>query len=83
MRGYNEIYTKISYLALVKRSRSPWSFRDGISKKNILSWRTNSELIVDKLFDMDIEITELQAKALAKAIRAESGIISTMINGKK
>ncbi|RLA73203.1 MAG: cytochrome b/b6 domain-containing protein [Epsilonproteobacteria bacterium] len=39
-------------------------------RKTFLSWRTNSELIVDKLFDMDIDITILQAKILAKAIRA-------------
>ena len=39
-------------------------------RKTFLSWRTNSEILTDKLFDMDIEITTLQAKALAKAIRA-------------
>ena len=39
-------------------------------RKTFLSWRDNSALIVDKLFDMDIEISELQAKALAKSIRA-------------
>ncbi len=39
-------------------------------RKTFLSWRTNSELIVDKLFDMEIEISAIQAKVLAKAIRA-------------
>jgi len=39
-------------------------------RKTFLSWRTNSEILTDKLFDMDIEITTLQAKTLAKAIRA-------------
>jgi len=39
-------------------------------RKTFLSWRTNSELLTDKLFDMDIEVTQLQAKVLAKAIRA-------------
>jgi cytochrome b561 len=39
-------------------------------RKTFLSWRTNSEIIIDKLFDFDIEITEQQAKILAKAIRA-------------
>jgi cytochrome b561 len=39
-------------------------------RKTFLSWRTNSELIVNKLFDMDIEITTQQAKVIAKAIRA-------------
>ncbi|QFR48805.1 cytochrome b/b6 domain-containing protein [Sulfurimonas lithotrophica] len=39
-------------------------------RKTFLSWRTNSEILMDKLFDMDIEITLEQAKILAKAIRA-------------
>ncbi len=39
-------------------------------RKTFLSWRTNSELIVDKLFDMDIEVSAQQAKIIAKAIRA-------------
>ena len=39
-------------------------------RKTFLSWRSNSELIIDKLFDMDIDITATQAKVLAKAIRA-------------
>jgi cytochrome b561 len=39
-------------------------------RKTFLSWRTNSEIIIDKLFDFDIEITEQQAKIVAKAIRA-------------
>ena len=39
-------------------------------RKTFLSWRTNSEILMDKLFDMDIEITVTQAKVLAKAVRA-------------
>jgi len=39
-------------------------------RKTFLSWRTNSEILIDKLFDMDIDITVTQAKILAKAIRA-------------
>lgn len=39
-------------------------------RKTFLSWRTNSELIVDKLSAMSIDITAEQAKVLAKAIRA-------------
>jgi cytochrome b561 len=40
-------------------------------RKTFLSWRTNSEIILNKLSLMDIEITTLQAKTLAKAIRAQ------------
>ena len=39
-------------------------------RKTFLSWRTNSELITTTLFDYDIDISETQAKTLAKAIRA-------------
>ncbi len=39
-------------------------------RKTFLSWRINSEIIVDKLSDMEIDITLVQAKILAKAIRA-------------
>jgi len=39
-------------------------------RKTFLSWHVNSELIVNKLFDMDIEISAQQAKIIAKAIRA-------------
>ena len=39
-------------------------------RKTFLSWRTNSELLMDKLFDMDIDVTQEQAKILAKTIRA-------------
>ena len=39
-------------------------------RKTFLNWRTNSEILTNKLFDMDIEITVTQAKILAKAVRA-------------
>ena len=39
-------------------------------RKTFLSWRTNSELIVQKLAEYDIEVTAEIAKTLAKAIRA-------------
>ncbi|MDQ7046459.1 MAG: cytochrome b/b6 domain-containing protein [Sulfurovum sp.] len=39
-------------------------------RKTFLSWRTNSELLTQKLADINIEVTEAQAKVLAKAIRS-------------
>ncbi len=39
-------------------------------RKTFLSWRTNSEILTEQLFDMDIEVTLDQAKVLAKSIRA-------------
>jgi len=39
-------------------------------RKSFLSWRTNSELLTQKLSEIDLSITEAQAKVLAKAIRA-------------
>jgi Ni,Fe-hydrogenase I cytochrome b subunit len=39
-------------------------------RKTFLSWRTNSEILMNKLFDMNIEISLEQAKTLAKAVRA-------------
>ena len=39
-------------------------------RKTFLSWRTNSEILMDKLLGMNIEITTEQAKVLAKAVRA-------------
>ena len=39
-------------------------------RKTFLSWRTNSELLTQKLSEIDLSITEAQAKVLAKAIRA-------------
>lgn len=39
-------------------------------RKTFLSWRSNSELIVQKLAEVNIEVTAEVAKALAKAIRA-------------
>ena len=39
-------------------------------RKTFLSWRTNSELIVQKLAEYNIEVTVEVAKTLAKAIRA-------------
>ena len=41
-----------------------------ILRKTFLSWRTNSEILIDKLFDMDLDITQEQAKILAKAVRS-------------
>ena len=40
-------------------------------RKTFLSWRVNAEILSDKLLGMGIEITSMQAKTLAKAIRAE------------
>ena len=40
-------------------------------RKTFLSWRTNSELLTNKLLEMNIEITDNQAKILAKALRSE------------
>ena len=39
-------------------------------RKTFLSWRTNSELLTQKLSEIDLAVTEAQAKILAKAIRA-------------
>jgi len=39
-------------------------------RKTFLSWRTNSELIINKLAEINIEISVEQAKVIAKAIRA-------------
>ena len=39
-------------------------------RKTFLSWRTNSELLTQKLSEINLEVTEAQAKVLAKAIRA-------------
>ncbi len=39
-------------------------------RKTFLSWRTNSELLTQKLAEIDLSVTQAQAKVLAKAIRA-------------
>lgn len=39
-------------------------------RKTFLSWKTNSEILMTKLTDMDIEVTAEQTKILAKAVRA-------------
>jgi len=39
-------------------------------RKTFLSWRTNSEILMQKLSEFDIIITQEQAKILAKSIRA-------------
>ncbi len=39
-------------------------------RKTFLSWRTNSEIIMTQLADINIVITAEQAKVIAKAIRA-------------
>jgi len=39
-------------------------------RKTFLSWRTNSELLTQKLSEINLEVTAEQAKMLAKAIRA-------------
>ncbi len=39
-------------------------------RKTFLSWRTNSELLTQKLSEINLEVTAEQAKVLAKAIRA-------------
>jgi len=39
-------------------------------RKSFLSWRANSEIIVQKLSEINIDITAAQAKVIAKAIRA-------------
>lgn len=39
-------------------------------RKTFLGWRTNSEILMQKLASFQIDITAEQAKALAKAIRA-------------
>lgn len=39
-------------------------------RKTFLSWRANSELLTQKLAEIDLSVTEAQAKVLAKAIRA-------------
>ncbi|WP_309494568.1 hypothetical protein [Sulfurovum sp.] len=42
-------------------------------RKTFLSWRTNSELLTQKLSEINLEVTADQAKVLAKAIRAQCG----------
>jgi len=39
-------------------------------RKTFLSWRTNSELLTQKLSEINVEVTQAQANVLAKAIRA-------------
>jgi Ni/Fe-hydrogenase 1 B-type cytochrome subunit len=39
-------------------------------RKTFLSWRTNSEILMSKLSEMDMDVTKEQATILAKAIRA-------------
>ena len=39
-------------------------------RKTFLSWRTNSEILMNKLLEFEIEVTAEQAKLLAKAVRA-------------
>ena len=39
-------------------------------RKTFLSWRTNSELLTQKLSEINLEVTAEQAKVLAKAVRA-------------
>jgi Ni,Fe-hydrogenase I cytochrome b subunit len=39
-------------------------------RKTFLSWRTNSEILINKLSEFGIMITEEQAKVLAKSVRA-------------
>lgn len=39
-------------------------------RKTFLSWRTNSELLIQKLSEINVEVTQAQANVLAKAIRA-------------
>ena len=39
-------------------------------RKTFLSWRANSDIIMDKFLYFDIDITTEQAKVVAKAIRA-------------
>ncbi len=41
-----------------------------VLRKTFLSWRTNSEIIADKLSSMDIAVSAEQAVLLAKAVRA-------------
>jgi len=39
-------------------------------RKTFLSWRTNAEILMTQLSQMGVEITEAQAKILAKSVRA-------------
>jgi cytochrome b561 len=39
-------------------------------RKSFLSWRANSEILMQKLSEINIDVTAEQAKVLAKAIRA-------------
>lgn len=39
-------------------------------RKTLLSWKENAALLTQKLTEIDISVTEAQAKVLAKAIRA-------------
>jgi len=39
-------------------------------RKTFLSWRANSEILTQELANIDMSVTEAQAKVLAKAIRA-------------
>ena len=39
-------------------------------RKTFLSWRANSEILIQKLSEINIDVTTAQAKVLAKAIRA-------------
>jgi Ni,Fe-hydrogenase I cytochrome b subunit len=39
-------------------------------RQTFLSWKTNSEILINKLQEINIEITSTQAKVLAKSIQA-------------
>jgi len=39
-------------------------------RKTFLSWRANAEILTQKLSEIDLSVTEAQAKVVAKAIRA-------------
>jgi cytochrome b561 len=39
-------------------------------RKTFLSWRENAQLLIEKLSEINLEVTEAQEKVLAKAIRA-------------
>ena len=47
-----------------------WLHATVVLRKTFLSWRTNSELLSQKLSEINLEVTTDQAKMLAKAIRA-------------
>ena len=66
-RKYSKLLRIWHWLSVVAISGLLATF---LLRKTFLSWRANSQIIIDKLASIDVDITTEQAKVIAKAIRA-------------